>query len=134
MKTILAFFIILMFFNCKKKTPQLNTQNKEKQEVFIERADSINENFLSKAVYDTALFYNNSPKHIGGFLLNEKKLHFGLEELNNFFTEEEKQMPIPIKEVTWKLNSIDFITVWYREIDNVFTPIDTNVFNRTTEY
>jgi len=131
MKVNLSFILVLVCFSCKKQQP---IKIQLKKENFVERADSINEFFLSRAVYDTALYYNNSPVHNGGFLLNEKVLAFGLAGLNNSFTEKEKLMPIPVKEVTWKLNDIDFITVWYKEVDNVFTPIDTEIYNRGTHY
>ena len=112
----------------------MNFDSKVKKEVFIERADSINEEFLSRVVYDTAIFYNNSPVHDGGFLLNEKNLSFALSGLQKSFTEEEQKMPIYIKQTTWNLNPIDFITVSYVEKNSVFVPIDIIIYNRTTKY
>ena len=122
MKSILAIisFISMLSCNRKKEQPVITPVVIEKK-IVEARADSVNEEFLSRAVYDTAMFYNNSPTSESEFLLNEKKLAFQLSGLNKSFTEKQKMMPIVIKEVTWKLSATDLITVFYVE-KKVFLP------------
>lgn len=128
--------LFLSFLSCgKNKKSVLLQPNKSVSEKKIEvRADSLNKTFLSKAVLDTALFYNNSPAFENEFLLNEKALGFFYKTLNNFFTEEEKKMPILIKELTWKINEMERITTFYVEKDSVFVPFEVLVYDRSTQY
>lgn len=124
--------LVLFINSCKKAVNhQLTINNIDVPEF---KADSLNEQFLKKSVYDTALFYNNSPITNESFFLNEKVLIFGLSSLSKSFTKKEQSKPIPIKEVTWQLNSIDLITVWYAKRDSLYKPVHTLIFNRSIEY
>lgn len=125
------FFLALIACNNNKKPKVVNKITPNKKKV---KTDSLNELFLSKAIYDTALFYNNAPRHKEVFLLNEKKLFFFYSELNNFFSKKEKQMPISIKQITWSLDSVNLITVWYKKKDGVYTPFHHSINNKNTVF
>ena len=107
---------------------------KEKIETFKVRNDSVNMKFLSKAVYDTAIFYNNLPTSNYDYLLNEVRIGQFKSGLKNIFSADKFYKPIPIKEVTWEYNESFFITVWYTPKKNIWKPIDIYKYSKTTVF
>lgn len=136
MKYLIFYSVMFLCISCnqKKHTPKVVRESIkiEKAEV---RTDSLNEVFLKKAVYDTALYYNNSPSFEGSFLLNEKKLAFELAELKNIFSEEEQKLPILIKEVVWDIDKgTKYISVFYYEKEGVYIPAVVQTLSKDAQF
>lgn len=138
MRSCFFTFILISILSCKKdvvKGKKTKIDEAATTEKLVEiKADSLHKSFLLSATYKTALKYNNTPYFEGEFLLNEKKLGFALSGLNNVFSEEEKLLPIPIKEVVWTVDGINFVSVMYRKEGEVLKPIDFLEYTRDTKW
>lgn len=65
----------------------------------------------------------------GGFIT---EFRTGL--LDIFKTDEIKKNNIPIKEITWKINTKQNLTVWYQEKNTQWIPIDHLIWDNNTEF
>lgn len=65
----------------------------------------------------------------GGFIT---EFRTGL--LNIFKEDEIKNNNINIKEITWKINSYENLTVWYQKKDTLWKPIDHLIWDNKAEF
>lgn len=54
--------------------------------------------------------------------------------LDAFFTEEQRQQPIPIKEATWETSDSTLLTIWYIEKQGQWQPIEQYEWKKGTEF
>lgn len=54
--------------------------------------------------------------------------------LFNHFTEEQRKLSIPIKEVTWEVNDSTLLTIWFIKKQNLWTPIDQYQWSKGKEF
>ncbi len=139
MKVVVYLIMVVMLASCnvKSSAPSVAKEElitEEVVETFVVREDSINERFLKKAIYDTAVYYNNLPIRDLSYNLNEVYPIYFRGPLKRFFTKEQLKQPIPIKEVTWDYSEDEYITVWYRNKKNVFEPFDTFIYNKDARF
>ena len=130
---IYILLICLILINCK------DNQSKEikiltKKEHKMEKVSNISnfEDIMEIEKNDAIKKYGNPLKQ-EAFKLKDMQGEFweGLEEN---FTEKEKQKEIIIHELTWEKDSLNFITVWYKQSPDGLTPRDSFVWNKELEF
>ena len=128
-------FFLSVLLSCKNNSDKTTSKAvNNKKESFIVRMDSINEEFLKRVVYDTAIYYNNLPTSNILYNLNEiYPIHFRL-NLSRFYSKSDFKKAIPIKETTWEFDEENFITVWYRMENGKFTPFDTYIYGKSVVF
>ncbi len=130
----LLFLSLFILCACNSNKNYDNEKFDKKIEVFKVRNDSVNMKFLSRAVYDTAIFYNNLPTSNYEYLLNEIHPLFFRSGLKKYFRSDKFDQPIPIKEVTWEYNETFFLTVWYTPINDTFKPFDIYKYPKDAQF
>lgn len=64
------------------------------------------------------------------FYLNEGPISEFRIELYNFFSVQERELPILIREVTWKKSESENYTIWFKFEDTDWVRIDSYVWNK----
>ncbi|MGO3183398.1 MAG: hypothetical protein ACTIJ9_11255 [Aequorivita sp.] len=117
----------VMFVSCNGNIKK-NENNISKMDTIPQKQlcilDSLTVDFLEKATYTKAIAACSLTIIDKEFALKDI-VSFGLRaNLGNIFTKEELASDIRLKEVKWEGKDGDFITVWYRENENTWKPID----------
>jgi hypothetical protein len=68
------------------------------------------------------------------FVLDRGLTEFRI-ELFNYYTEEQiDSKSIIIKELTWAIDSINNLTIWYEKIDSMYYPKDFYIWDKNLEF
>lgn len=98
---------LLVFFSCTNERKNNSSDSINKQEIPLDIK------ILKSITYPEAIKKYGPPKSQEEFILDNSLPEFRI-ELYNFFSDDEIRDSIGIKEATWRMNSTENITVWYK--------------------
>lgn len=139
------FFILLFFcFQCKDER---NIDDKTKKNI-VQENNNIPKDSLSYAIFENMPYedlvqkYFDKPNYrpvkettfIMGVGTDGYVSEFRV-GLFNFFSEKEiQEKDIIIKEVTWKMNENNRLTIWYKRDNKKWIPIDRIIYDKHTDF
>lgn len=135
-QTIILSLLLVISCNGHEKKED-NTSYK--QNVINEKTKSnMNEEVITKEKLKKTTLVEVSKKFSNpitqrNFMFGEDTSEFTISLRNHFTKKELLSKSIPIKEITWRLDKDNNITVWYRS-DKPEKPIDVYVWNKDAEF
>jgi len=133
MKLYTLLFLSVLFIGCKENNADKTLDNKvslnSKEKEMIQQVKYINPEEVKgwplKAVKE-----KYKPLTETEFLLNEAVISEFRVGLFNIFKGNERELPIPIKEMTWEKDSANNYTIWYKQTEAKWLPIDHLAWNK----
>lgn len=135
MKKLFSFLTIIVFMaSCngnqnKKHAVREHQISKSKAMQEIPNAEN-----LSILNLNDAKARYGPPFKEKAYKLNEVHLTEFRITLRNFYSDEEFQKPIPIREVSWKIENDSLVTVWYENKNEKWIPFDTYSYSKFSEF
>ncbi|CVK15504.1 hypothetical protein Ga0061079_10250 [Apibacter mensalis] len=144
MKNVLLILLILLTFSCNKsqiKNPRNINKSLSRKYQSIQSQNRMQtklityERIKNMPMEDATIAY--PPIEDETFILGKEGgfiTEFRIGLLNLFKEEEIKNNNIKIKEITWKINVKQNLTIWYQEINNRWKPIDHFIWDKDAEF
>lgn len=120
------FILLLVFFSCANERKNNSLDANDRQEAVLDIET------LKNSTYPEAIKKYGLPKSQEEFILDNSLPEFRI-ELYNLFSDDEIRDSIRIKEATWRMNSTENITVWYK-IKPKLKPIHVLVWDIQAEF
>ena len=135
---LVIIFILFTMFCCKSdpkgQKESENINQKSTSDPFYCKVDSLTLEYLSNKTYRIAKETCKTTIIDREFILNERAL-IGLRKgIHNVLEKEELNSPIPIKEVKWESFDQEYITVWYKQKDNIWCPFHSYKYSKSTKF